>query len=106
MSYSRQVIQLAGNGDSPWVPVIQLRQIQVAGGERSDVIELRFKEHDLHVDPDPIRIRGDDTVPVIFPRGKVQVVRIAGKNALSVYAHCVRKERSHAPSTNGSGRFL
>jgi len=88
MPHTETTLMLHSTKDGPWVAVKRLVKIVVRGATTNDILELRFKDHDLAYDPEPMRTRGNGVFHLNFPRGKVQVTRIAGSQAVTVFGHC------------------
>ena len=85
-----KMLAVFSKGDGPWVPVSRMREVEVRDATKDDLVEIRFTEHSLTTDPEPIRIRGSGTRHLNFPKGKVCVRRLAGKTPITVIALCER----------------
>ena len=85
-----KMLAVHSNGDGPRTAVSRLRKIEVRGASKDDVIKVEFSGQNLNYVPDPLVLRGSLSRTVNYPRGFVQVKRLAGKSPITVLAFCER----------------
>lgn len=85
----RQVLMAASKADEgPWCPISYVKQIEVHGGQKTDLVRVEVRDGTRITAPDPYYIKGPSVKQVNIPRGSIRIVRVKGTDPITVYAHC------------------